>query len=101
MINMYIGLHVKYRLLLPDCKMKMIFLDRFSKNPQTSEFIKIRPVEAELFHEDRGTYGRTDMTKPTVAFSNFANAPKKNSQLLNKFFYVIYPNRTKNVANRA
>ena len=34
--------------------------------------MKISPVGAELFHAD----GRTDMTKLTVAFRNFANAPK-------------------------
>ena len=34
--------------------------------------MKIRPVAAELFHAG----GRTDMTKLTVAFRNFANAPK-------------------------
>ena len=39
----------------------------FSKNTQISKFIKIRPVEAELFHADR----RTEMTKLTVAFSKF------------------------------
>jgi hypothetical protein len=32
--------------------------------------MKIRPVGAELFHEDR----RTDTTKLTVAFGNFAIA---------------------------
>jgi len=37
--------------------------------------MKIRSVEAELFHVD----GRTDMTKLIVAFSNLANAPKKTS----------------------
>ena len=35
-------------------------------------FKKIRPVGAELFHADR----RTDMTKLTVAFRNFAKQPK-------------------------
>jgi hypothetical protein len=35
--------------------------------------MKISPVGAELFHAD----GRTDMTKLTVAFRNFANAPLK------------------------
>jgi len=51
--------------------------------------MKIRPVEAELFHVDRRTDGRTeghterqtdrhtDMTKPIVVFRNFVNAPKK------------------------
>jgi hypothetical protein len=31
----------------------MKFLDWFSKNQAVSAFIKIRPVEAELFHADR------------------------------------------------
>ena len=35
--------------------------------------MKIRTVGAELFHED----GQTDMTKLTVAFRNFVNAPPK------------------------
>ena len=32
----------------------------FSKNIQISNFIKIRPVGAELSHADRRTVGRTD-----------------------------------------
>jgi hypothetical protein len=52
--------------------MKINFLDRFAKNTQISNFMKILPVVAELFHADR----RTDM-KLRVAFRNFANAPKK------------------------
>jgi hypothetical protein len=36
------------------------FFDIFSKNPQTWNFIKIRPVGAELFREDILTDGRTD-----------------------------------------
>ena len=39
--------------------------------------MNIRPVGAELFHED----GPTDMTKLTVAFLNFANAPKNVGKL--------------------
>jgi hypothetical protein len=35
-------------------------------------FIKIRPVGAELFHAD----GQTDMTKLLVAFLSFTNAPQ-------------------------
>ena len=36
----------------------MNFLHRFSKNPQISNFMKIRPVEAELFHADIQTRRR-------------------------------------------
>ena len=37
-----------------------------------SRLTKIHPAAAELFHSD----GQTDMTKPIVAFRNFAKAPK-------------------------
>jgi len=37
--------------------------------------MKIRVVVADLFHSNR----RTDITKLTVAFRNFANAPKNQS----------------------
>ena len=65
-----IGLHVKFRYYC-QVLMKLNFLDRFSKKFQT-DLMKIRPVGAELFHAD----GRTDMTKPTVAFRSFTDAPK-------------------------
>ena len=39
--------------------------------------MKMRPVGAELFHADR----RRDMTKLTVSFRNFANAPKKEQEI--------------------
>jgi hypothetical protein len=48
------------------------FLDIFFKNTQISNFMKIRPVGAELFHAD----GQTDMTKLTVAVPNIANTFK-------------------------
>jgi hypothetical protein len=54
------------------------FLDRFSKEKKNSK-IKLKenpPVEAEFVHAD----GQTDMTKPTVALHNFANAPKTAMQ---------------------
>ena len=38
--------------------------------------MKIRPVEAELYHEDIQTDEQRDVTKLIVAFRNFANAPK-------------------------
>jgi len=37
-----------------------------------SNFTKIHPVRAELFHAD----GQTDTTKLTDALRNFENAPK-------------------------
>jgi len=37
----------------------MNFLDRISQNIQISNFIKIRPVGAKLFHADRRKDGRT------------------------------------------
>ena len=39
-------------------------------------FMKIRPVEAELFQVGGRTDRETGMTKSTVAFRNFENAPK-------------------------
>jgi hypothetical protein len=54
--------------------MKLNFLHIFSKNTTVSNFMKIRPVGAELLH----SVGRTDTTKLIVAFRNFANAPKNN-----------------------
>ena len=45
--------------------------------PPISNFTKVRPVGAALIHEDR----RTDMTKVTGAFRDFANAPKNATQL--------------------
>jgi hypothetical protein len=65
---MHIELHVKYRLFVSDFKGNFDFLDRFSKNTQILNFMKIRPLGAELFH--------SDMTEIIVAFSHFANAPQ-------------------------
>jgi len=41
--------------------------------------MKIRPVGADLFHEEGRTDERTDMTKLIAAFRKFANAPKKEN----------------------
>jgi flagellar basal body rod protein FlgG len=68
---MCIGLHENFRY---SCRilMKLEFKKQISKNTGIPNFMKIRPVRAELFHVD----GRTDMTKLIVAFRNFANASK-------------------------
>jgi len=38
--------------------------------------MKIRPVEAEMFHANGRTHRHTEMTKLTAAFRNLANEPK-------------------------
>ena len=47
----------------------------FEKSSQTSNFMKILPVEPELAYADE----RADITRLTVAFRCFANAPKSHS----------------------
>jgi hypothetical protein len=54
------------------------FLDRLSKYPQISNFTKICPVGAELFHVKRQT-DRHD--KAIIAFPNFAKTPKNDTML--------------------
>ena len=51
-----------------------------------SRFIKICPLGAELFHAGR----QTDMTTLIVAFRNFANAPKKLTNIND--FYIGWSN---------
>jgi hypothetical protein len=43
------------------------------KNIQISNFMKIHPLEARLFHADE----QTNMTQQIVSFHNFTQAPKK------------------------
>ena len=57
---MCIGLHVKYRLFLSDFNDTLIFSTDFRKPHKISNFMKIRPVGAELFHADRRTERRAD-----------------------------------------
>jgi hypothetical protein len=49
-----------------------LYVDRLPKNIHVTNFMKFRPVKAELFHED----GRTDMEKLIVDFRNFVNPLK-------------------------
>ena len=51
--------------------------------------MKIRPEGAKLFHAGWQT-GHTDMKKLTVAFRNFANAPKNPASCPQSFISVIF-----------
>jgi hypothetical protein len=62
--KIYICLHVKYPVILVIFKWNLNFFQYNRKNIPISNFMKIRPVGAELFHADR----RTGMTKLIVAF---------------------------------
>ena len=53
---MYIGRHFKVAVILVRFYSNLNFLDRLSKTAQIANSMKIRPVEAELFHAN----GRTD-----------------------------------------
>jgi hypothetical protein len=69
--KIYIGLPVKYPLLLSDFNETWIFSSEFWKNTQILDFMKTRPEGAELFH----VVGQTDIMKLIAAFSHFANGP--------------------------
>jgi hypothetical protein len=54
--KMCIILHVKWSFVLSDFDEPWIFFERFYKNPQTPNFMKIRPVGDELFYADSRTW---------------------------------------------
>jgi hypothetical protein len=66
--------------------LKLEFSRQIFKYTQISNFMKIRPVGAELFHADgrtnRGTEGQTDLTNLMVSFRNFSYAPENANKLL-------------------
>jgi len=77
---MYIGRYVKYPLFLSDFNINWVFVaDLKKKHLWVSNFMKIRPVGAELFVAGGRTDGQTDMIKLTAAFRNFAKAPRSFS----------------------
>jgi hypothetical protein len=85
--------------------MKLESHRKFSTNKEISNFIKICPLGAQLFHtEDEWTDGQTDMTTLTVAFCNFANMPKnsrKNTHTKNTptLIWVIMGGQLKQTVN--
>jgi hypothetical protein len=59
-------------------ELKFFSTDFRKKEAQTSNFMKIRPMGAELFHGD----GQTDTPKLIVAFRNFTNPPQNPKSTL-------------------
>jgi hypothetical protein len=55
--------------------MKLGSSRQFSKSIQKPNFIKMRPVRAEMFQAQRRTEKQADMTKLMVAFISSATAP--------------------------
>lgn len=88
--KMYIGLHLKYPLFPWDINENLIFFETLSKNTQTPNSTKICPVWAEFFDVEGRTDGWTDMTKLVVAFSSFANAPKKKCKTPKQLAFAFH-----------
>jgi len=59
-IKMYIGLYVKHSSFPLDCSKTWNFSTDFRKSIPISNFMKIRPLGAELFQADCRSDGRTD-----------------------------------------
>jgi len=57
--KMCVGLHVEYQLILSDFNETLLTNFRKKKITKMPNFIKIRPVTAELFHADRRRDGQT------------------------------------------
>jgi hypothetical protein len=72
--KMYIGLHIKYLSFWTDFNETWIFSKGFSKYTKV-EFYENLTSRIRDF-PCRQTKRRTDITELTVAFRNFANAPK-------------------------
>jgi hypothetical protein len=50
---MYLRHHVKYPLFLSNFSRTLLFIDKFSKNTQTSNFMKILSVGTDLHADGR------------------------------------------------
>ena len=78
---MYIGLHVKCPLFLSDFNENWILWDRFSKNNQVINFMKISGLRAEFFHAEGEIVGWTDIyDEANSRFSQFREKRLKNRE---------------------
>jgi hypothetical protein len=66
----------KVPVILVRCKSNLIFLGRFSKNPQILNFMEIRLLGDQLLQADSRN---RDMTKLTAAFLKFVNRPTEKN----------------------
>ena len=73
---MFIGLHVKYTLFVSDSDVTSVFSTVFYKNTRISNFTKIGPLGAELFHAKES---RTDTMNQIFALRNFGRHLNKLS----------------------
>ena len=62
------------QIFLSDFNQTSIFSADFRKSTQISNFMKILPVETELFQVEGRTEGQTDIKQLLVPFHNFAKA---------------------------
>ena len=60
-----------------DCNLS--FLNKFSKNPQISNFMKIRPMGTNLFHADRRRLQADRHDEVNSRFSRFCEMRLKNT----------------------
>ena len=70
-------------IILHDFNETWIFWTEIKKKYSQRNFMKLRPVGAEMFHADR----RTDMTKLIVAFRKFTNVPNTTQRVLTPLRY--------------
>jgi len=78
---LYICLHIKYLLCLSDCNKNLYFLNRFSKNTQISNSMKICPVGAKLF-PCGGTDGQNERREEVNShFTQFIESNKMGMTL--------------------
>jgi len=91
---MCIFLHVKLSIFFCQIVLKLEFSRQiFEKD--ISNFMKIHPVGAELFHTDGETNRRTDTTKLIVAFRNFGNVPENKWRRSSTYDFTALRNNCK------